>query len=101
MPKPKVFINRIGKELKNNRNSFHFSNEDTVIELPEKGTDVMQKIDELFNSEEFVYKLNAKIFLRDNSIVNEEVIALRDGELITLNGRKIKVEDIRDIKKAN
>jgi len=103
MVKPKVFINNISKDLKNNRSSFHFKREDNIEINDSKvdSVDVSKKINEIFNSELFVYKYDAVITLKNGNRINEEIIALKNGELITLNNNKIKIEDIKDIKKAN
>ena len=85
---PKVYVNKISKDIKNNKNSYHFTNNE-------------REIKPVFNSEEFVYKSSVLITLKDGRIINEDIIALKDGEIVTLSNKKIKIEEIIDIKKAN
>lgn len=103
MPKPKVFINNIDKTIKNNISSSHYKKDanrnEQIIKI--NSNDVLLRINEYFNSEEFVYKFDAEITLSDNTILKEEIIALKDNALITINGKKINIEDIKNIKKAN
>lgn len=114
MPKPKVFINNIDKNIKNNIRTSHYKREDNIIknndnsktnikeeENKTNSVNVLLKINEYFNSEEFVYKFDAEIILNDGTTIYEEIIALKDNALITINGRKINIEDIENIKKAN
>ena len=95
---PKVYVNKISKDIKNNKNSYHFTNNERDIKPV---GNIYSKINSIFNSEEFVYKSSVLITLKDGRIINEDIIALKDGEIVTLSNKKIKIEEIIDIKKAN
>ena len=100
--KPKVYVNSINKNIKNNKEVYHFdgiNDEVDIIDVSEGS--VLGKINEIFNSDSFVFKCRVNILLKDRSELIEDVIALKDGNLITLSDKKIKVDDIVDIKKAN
>lgn len=94
MQKPRVFINNINKDIRNNRDSYHYTE-------PINDVSIKDKIDNMFNSSEFVYKYDVTILLKNNSSITTSVIALKNNYLITLDGDKINVDDIKDIKKAN
>ena len=96
--KPKVFINAINKNIKNNKEVFHFIKDD--IEIIDDSVDVKSKIKDIFNSNSFVYKSRVNILLKDNKRTIEDIIAIKDNSLITLNGDKIDIDDMIDIKKA-
>lgn len=100
MPIPKVFINNISKEIKNNANSYHFRNGTDEDRGEDKVIDVRSAINELFNKEDFVYKMDVVITLKDNSVLNEQIILLHDDYLITMNEKRININDIKHIKKA-
>ena len=100
MPKPKVFINNINKSLKNNIDSYHFRGEE-IKEENVNVNDVLRSISKLFSNETFVYKINALITLKNNQVLNKEIISLQNGYLISLDGDKISLSDIKKIKKAN
>lgn len=101
MPKPKVFINNIRKEIKNNSNSFHFSRGEKEDIKLESNIDVRSKINEFFNSDSFVYKVKLDIYLNNGKTLKEDIIAVKDDNLITIDGTKIKINEILNIKKAN
>jgi len=101
MKKPKVFVNSINKNIKNNKESYHFRGEIEEVEIIDESVDVTGKISDIFNSDSFVYKSSVIILLKDGTKLKEEVIAVRASELITLSDKKIKISDIKDIKKAN
>lgn len=102
MFKPKVFVNLINKDIKNNKESYHFKgNNIEDIEMIDESIDINSKLNNIFNSESFVYKISVIIILKDGKELKEDVIAIRSSELITLSNKKIKISDIKDIKKAN
>ena len=106
MAKPKVFVNSINKSIKNNKESYHFrGNILNDIEMIDDSNvvkvDVNSKINNIFNSESFVYKCLLEITLNNGNKIYEDVIAVKDSNLITLSNKKIKISDIMDIKKAN
>ncbi len=101
MPKPKIFINKINKELKNNKNSYYFKAEEVKEINNEDRIDVREEINALFNSDNFVYKAIVEITLKNNNKKIIEIIALKDNNLITIDGEKIDINDIINIKKAN
>lgn len=101
MPKPKVFINNVNKNVKNNVYSYHYKYEKTNDEKEININDVLRSISKLFSNEAFVYKIKAVITLKNNNILNKEIISLQNGYLISLDGDKINLSDIKEIKKAN
>ena len=101
MAKPKVFVNSINKNIKNNKEVYHFRGEEIKdIEMIDESVDVNYKINEIFNSDSFVYKSLVEITLKDGSRFKEDVIAMKDSQLITLSNKKININDIINIKKA-
>lgn len=103
MKKPNVFVNSINKNIKNNKESYHYRGSivDEELEIIDESVDVNSKIDDIFDSDSFVYKSGVVINLKDGTKLNEDIIGVRASELITLSNKKIKISDIKDIKKAN
>lgn len=99
---PKVFVNRHGKKINNNKETFCSLFEETR-EKEKKSQHyleellVKKKIDEIFSSPRFIYKMKVLI-LTDEGEVRENIIAKADNSLITLNNKKININEIRDIK---
>jgi superoxide dismutase len=100
---PSVFVNKIEKKLDNNnkifysvleyRNSLEPTKEHEII-----SGNIKDKINELFNSVNYVYKMNVTLTLKDKQIVNKDIIGQLDNKLITIDDELINIEDITDIK---
>ena len=87
---PKVFQNKIDKNIFNNANYFKGTNLKRNINLEEK-------INEIFNSKDYMYKTRLLITLK-NGEVEKTVIAKNKENLITIDNEFIKIKDIYDIK---
>lgn len=108
--KNKVFVNHINKNIKNNEESYHYkgNNNNSIYHFDNNDVDmidvskidVRSKLNELFSSDSFVYKSSAILSLKDGNTINEEIIAMKDNNLITLSNKKIPINEIIDIKKA-
>lgn len=101
--KPKIFANKIEKELKNN-DTFYYSdleeknNEQiTVIENPNlNNQSVSDKINSIFSSPKYVYKMGVNIKLKDKEI-KTKIIGHNLTHLITFDNELIPIADIVDI----
>lgn len=95
---PKVFHNNINKEFSNNKKVFYSSNRN-YNEMEEK-TDpknVIQKINDIFASPNYVYKANVEITLKDKKIT-KRIIGRNKNYIITMDNTLIPITDIVDIK---
>lgn len=98
---PKVFANKIDKELRNNEKVYYEKNEVNIEPLKEEKTDeftLNQKINRIFGSSRYVYKASVVITLNNGSKVNKKIIGRNKYELITMDNELIKISDIKDIK---
>ena len=101
--KSKVFVNNINKNIKNNREIYHFigkDNNDDIDIIDVSESSVRNKLNDIFDSSSFVYKSRVNIKLKDGNNIDEDIIAIKDNNLITLSNKKIPIDDILDIKKA-
>ncbi|MBQ2947110.1 MAG: hypothetical protein IJE04_04600 [Bacilli bacterium] len=93
---PKVFHNKIDKKFDNNRNVFYSNNtydEDRSVDT----RTVLQKINEIFSSPNYVYKANVEITLKDKK-VTKRIIGRNKNYIITMDNDLIPINDIIDIK---
>ena len=93
---PKVFHNRIDKKFDNNRNVYYSNN--TYDE--ERSVDtrtVLQKINDIFSSPNYVYKANVEITLKDKK-VTKRITGRNKNYIITMDNDLIPITDIVDIK---
>jgi len=101
---PKVFANRIEKDLNNNERVYYERSAKENIEdkkdlkfiLPEEVT-INQKINKIFGSSRYVYKADVKIKYKNGETVNKKIIGRNKFELITMDNELIKISDILDI----
>jgi hypothetical protein len=58
--------------------------------------EIETKINNIFNSSNFVYKANVNI-LTDKGIIKKNIISKNNGYIITLDNEKIPIDHIKDI----
>ena len=97
---PKVFQNKINKQI-NNNNTIYYSNDTKEVqedkkELKSKKT-VSQKINEIFSSPNYIYKTNVEIIMSDKNVI-KKIIGRNKEYIITMDNELIKISDIKDIK---
>lgn len=95
MNKPKVFRNTINKSIKNNENVFYSKNE--VKNEIKESKNIIQKINEIFASPNYIYKANVKIKTNDD-IITTRIIGRNKDYIITMDNKLIPIKNIIDIK---
>ena len=96
---PKVFKNNIDKKFNNNKSVYYSSNDNRSISMNEETKDsknVLQKINEIFSSPNYVYKANVEITLKDKKIT-KRIIGRNKNYIITMDNMLIPISDIIDI----
>lgn len=96
---PKVFHNKIDKKFDNNSSVFYSSNNNEDRELVEinDSRNILQKINDIFASPNYVYKANVEITLKDKK-VTKRIIGRNKNYIITMDNSLIPITDIVDIK---
>ncbi len=100
---PKVFRNNNTGVVKNNLEQY-YSKEDTPNNLELNNKDSMRpiiikkKINDLFNSNSFIYKVNAIVTTKDGD-KECTLIARNNDSLLTINNERILIDEIIDIRK--
>jgi hypothetical protein len=99
---PKVFVNKIDKQIKNNNDIFYSKDtvKKNVIKEEKEYTplEIREKVMNIFNSPNFVYKMDVQIIKKNNEVLNKRIIAMVNDVLLTLDEDKIALSDIKDIK---
>lgn len=100
---PKVYANKIDKEIKNNETIYYDRGEKIEEKTQESKKDtipkefsIQQKINKIFGSSRYVYKADVDITLKDGKI-SKKVIGRNKNELITMDNELINISDIVDI----
>lgn len=94
---PKLYANKIDKVLTNNATISCGSEE--IINVG-KDINVAEKIINIFNSPNYVYKAEVKIKLK-SGVVKKQIIGKNKTHLITLDNELIPIEDILDLSFEN
>lgn len=92
---PNVYAVPIEKKITNNNETYISS----LNENREGSIIPTEEIDKIFNAREHVYKTKVKIKTK-NGEEEIELIGKTNDSLLTLDGKKIKIEDILEIKKV-
>ena len=96
---PKVFQNKIDKRINNNEQVFYskdktdVNNKNNMID----DKDVIQKINAIFSSPNYIYKANVEITLKDK-VITKRIIGRNKYYIITMDNDLIPISDIIDIK---
>lgn len=94
--KDNLFVNKFDKEFRNNEKVYYSKGNN--IEKKLSKIDVKKEINDIFKSNDFVYKADVAITLKDKKI-KTTIIARNNSSLITMDNEIIKISDIIDIKK--
>ena len=92
---PKVFHNKINKKFNNNKNVY-YSNK-AYEETTTDNRTILQKINDIFSSPNYVYKANVEITLKDKK-VTKRIIGRNKNYIITMDNDLIPITDIIDIR---
>ena len=105
---PSVFANRKEKHENNNIEQY-YSKEKTIDKKANnlnnkmnneiKSVIIMKKINDIFYSNNFVYKAKVVITTKEGDKITD-IIAKNNDSLLTLNNEVILIKDIIDIKKV-
>lgn len=96
---PDLFTNTFNKKIDNNEEYITIKNDNTPLEKPSK-YELNKKIDNIFKSNDYIYKIKVNITLKDKEIICT-LIGKTNNNLITIENKLINIKDIIDIKKVD
>ena len=105
---PKMYRNIIDKEIDNNVKTFStMYNNDRIVKTSSRNNiinnknnyTVEQKIVNLFNSPNYIYKIDV-VIVTDKERMNKRIVGKTKTYLITMDNEYIPINTIRDIYKA-
>ena len=99
---PKVYANKIDKEIRNNvsvsyNKDDNFLRSDNEMVTKNEKNNINQKINNIFNADNYIYKADVIITLKDKSIT-KRIIGKNSTHLITYDNELIALTDIIDIR---
>lgn len=99
---PKMYHSTINKDIRNNEkvystmyNKENTSNNNTLINNKNNYT-IEQKIYNIFNSPNYIYKIDVTI-VTDKGKINKRIVGKNKNNLITMDNEYIPINTIRDI----
>ncbi len=93
---PDLYTNSFDKKIDNSLEYITISNDEFNKSDLDKNINIKEKINNVFKSKNYIYKINVEIKLKDK-IINETIIGKTKNNLITLNNELIPIDDIEDI----
>lgn len=101
---PKMYHNKIDKDIKNNEKFFSTmydkkiekENNKNIFINNKNNYTVEQKIYNIFNSPNYIYKIDVTI-VTDSGIQNKRIVGKTKTNLITMDNEYIPISTIRDI----
>ena len=96
---PKIYVNKIDKNIDNNKKIYYsiYDKEEPITAEVIEPIQMQNYINDLFKSRDFVYK--KKFLIKTKDFEKEYIIISKSIDyLLTINGEKIYIKDIIDIK---
>ncbi len=102
---PSIYSNKTDKKFKNNENVYYTKNEEKIEEtisnknetIKNDKIDIMKKINKIFNSPNYVYKMDVLIKI-NNEEKEYRIIGKNQKDIITYDNKLIPINQIEDIK---
>ncbi len=103
---PKVYKSKIEKLKSKIQNEYYYHDNShdrdlKMTDFKNKKVDKMlllKKINNIFSSPNYVYQADISILYKNGENISKKVIGIKDNYLITIEGEKIFIDDIYDIK---
>lgn len=97
---PNIYKNKINN-LKTNIQKeyyYHFDEKNDNNDKNIENKDLLSKINDIFKNPSFIYKTDINIMYKNGDNIKKTIIMFKDDYLLTLDGEKIYISDIADIK---
>lgn len=99
---PEIFKNKVDKIKSKVQKEFYYhnsveSNTDKREVKIDKMT-LLKKIESIFSRPDYVYQADITILYKNGENINKKIVGIKDNYLLTIEGEKIYIDDIYDIK---
>lgn len=100
---PKIYKNKINSIKSKVQDEFYYhadrSSDDKKDDLLDIGPSlVLNKIENIFQRPDYVYQADVNIMYKNGENKQKKVVGFKKNYLMTLEGEKIYIDDIKDIK---
>ncbi len=97
---PKIFAGEVNNMGNNEKIYYSADSDDQRNVEKHEEKNINQKINEIFNSNNYIYKADVEIKLKDKDI-NKRIVGRNSTHLITIDNELIPISDIIDIERTN
>ena len=94
--KPKMYQNKIDKEIHNNKLVYTSFEKESVKETNWNITDIRKKINDIINSKTFIYSKLVNIVI-GNDTIKRKIVGIYNNSLVTIDNEYIPINNIKDI----
>ena len=96
--RPGIYTQPIDKLKSKVQNEYYYHSVNEESREKELSKDeLIEKIRNLFKSPNFVYQIDTNIMLKNGENKRKKVIAYQNNYLITMDGERISINDIKDV----
>jgi len=96
--KPKMYQNKVDKEIRNNREVFMSSDRSNTNHHVWSSNDIRKKINDLVNSTSFIYHTKVNIVI-GNEVIVRKIVGIYNNNLVTIDNEYIPIDSITDVYK--
>lgn len=99
---PEIFKNKVDKIKSKVQKEFYYHNSDESNtdkrEVKIDKVTLLKKIESIFSRPDYVYQADITILYKNGENINKKIVGIKDNYLLTIEGEKIYIDDIYDIK---
>ena len=100
---PKIYKNKINSIKSKIQDEFYYhadnGNRESNINLEsDSSNSLLNKIKNIFQRPDYVYQANVNIMYKNGENKQKKIVGFKENYLITLEGEKIYIDEIKDIK---
>jgi len=97
---PKIFKSNIDNMKTRVQQTFYYHPEENKKENFDDQDEsiLLKKINEILNSKNYIYNADITILHKNGESIDKKIIGYKDGYLLFLDGSKMSISDVHDIK---
>ena len=95
---PKIYKNKINSIKSKVQDEFYYHADRASDDVDIDPSLVLNKIENIFQRPDYVYQADVNIMYKNGENKQKKVVGFKKNYLMTLEGEKIYIDDIKDIK---
>ena len=95
---PEIFKTKVNKLKADVQNQFYYHKDKREPTVNASNEEIRTKISNIFLNNDYVYKADINIMLKNGESMFKKLIGFKKDYILTMDGDKININDIADIK---